>query len=517
MVSAAQQVPLDEWVHMRNLEGPQWQTPGPILKLGGHGRALYTELHPDGTLTERAVERWDRTWSGSWRRTARALEVNVGPYRLSIADGSHSGLEVNLDKPTEQPQPFAIFAVAEPHSSTLSNERIAVIKFVQKRSAIVGELHPHGMLREYDLLGGWSAGDWHGRWSFDKNRLQLSVGEYTWAEDEQRAPGYRIGTERSRGESTVFPTVTVKLAAAQTQWPVGRGIPEDTEPIFTFDGFDFFSPSAGASGYFASVLQVRRRSAAGGVQLFAAKCTRAGSGNSKVARREISIAEKISATDGLVAAFGSFVLPKELVFGEFGGALVQILEWADTDLARYVNSDGAMSIADLLSVARDIASALSALHAKFHLVHADVRPANVVGRRTGHQLSWRLVDFNVTSQLNPGTGSAPYLGTSEVCISPEWAHRRRSSAQDKSVRPSDDVWALGLILVQCALGSVWNAGERIKRAHADELPDLVPIELRPIVAGALAKESRRWSASKVHAYAVRMQVKREDKEIHRPS
>jgi hypothetical protein len=428
---------------------------------------------------------------------------------LSVAIGSHSGLEINADKPAEQPQPFSIFAVAEPNDSKETNERIAAIKFVGKRSAIVGELHPHGMLREYDLLSGWSSGEWHGSWSFYEGRLQLGVGDYTWTEGEKRAPGYRIGTERWKGGRTPLSTVTVKLTAAQTQWPVGRGIPENTEPIFAFGGYEFFSPSAGATGYFASVLQVRRRSAAGGSQLFAAKCTRAGSGNSKVARREISIAEEISATDGLVAAFGSFVLPKESAFGEFGGALVQILEWADTDLARYINTNGVMSIADLLCVARDISSALSALHTKFQLVHADVRPANVVGRRTGRQLSWRLVDFNVTSRLDSGAESAPYLGTSEVCVSPEWAHRRRSPAQDATVRPSDDVWALGLILVQCAVGSVWNAAERINRARADELPDLVPLELRPIVAGALAREAQRWSASKVHAYAVRMQVQLE--------
>ncbi|MBL0705110.1 protein kinase domain-containing protein [Sinomonas cellulolyticus] len=472
------------------------------MKVAAYGYALYTVLHPDGTLTERAIDRWQETWTGRWTRTDDHLEIVVGPYRLDVPVGSHRGLEFRSDSPTSQPQPFAVFPVVEPDQPVPSGQRIAVVKFPGGNAAVIGELQPHGVLREYDLLAGWSEGDWHGEWFWRDSRLRIDVGQYGWVESTQLAPGYRVGSELHEATTTVFPVVSVSVAPAQTYLSAGQIGGEEAAPIFAFEGYEFFSPLGRSQGYFASVLQARRKSITGRTRIFAAKCIR-GTRNAGVARREIAISEEVSATDGLIAAFESFQLPEQPEFGEFRGAVVHLLEWGDTDLARYISASGPMDPTTILTVIRDVAAALQALHFKFGLVHADVRPANVIGRRTGNRLSWRLADFNVTSRIDPCTQEAPYLGTSEVCVSPEMEARRTSVANGSTVRTADDIWALGLLVIQCALGSVWDSSRSIDSGRAEELLGSVPHDVRDLAAGALSRESSgRWTAAKVYAIAV---------------
>jgi hypothetical protein len=484
--------------------GPQWVVPGPVLKIAASGYFFYTELHPDGTVTERNIDRWDEAWSGDWRKTDDELEIVVGQWRLTVPVGSHRGLEVYGEE--TEAQPFLVLPIVEPDAAPASGQRIGAVKFVSGGPHL-GELHPGGILREYNLLSGWGIGDWHGRWTLSDDRLMLDVGGYHWEEAERPAPGYRVGREQAADSYQDFPVVSVTLVPAQLRLPTDRTGDVATDPVFVFDGYEFSEMSERSDGYFASMLQARRRSAAGGVQTFAAKCIRGDEENAAVARREIAIAEEVSATDGLIAAFSSFELPDEPEFGVYRGALVCLLERGDTDLARHLHSVGPLGVSETLRVVCDLAGALEALHSKFGLVHSDVRPANVIGRRTGQRLSWRLADFSTASRVDPRTGTAPFLGTSEICIPPRAELRLpppgAATPQLAYIRPADDIWALGILIVQCAIGTVLDSSQRIDADRAAELIEAVPEPLRPLAAGALqTEESARWSAARMRSEAV---------------
>lgn len=480
-----------------------WRAPGPRLKVSASGYALYADLHADGSVTERAVGRWDDCWHGTWRAGTDSLEITVRGYRLVVPAGSVRGLEVDINRPSAQPTSFAVFRVVDGEQAAVPRgHRVGVVKVTGGRS-MLAELHPRGIVREYDLVAGWGRADRHGNWRVDSERLSLDVAGYRWRQIERRAVGYTDGREFSAAGAVNFPIVWVDVDPIQTQLPIGTGNPSSEERLFRYDGYDFFAPNCRSHGFWASVLQARRRSVVGGDQLFAAKCTRPEGGRAKVAHREIAIAEQVSATDGLIAVFGSFELPKDPEFGAFGGAIVHLLEWGETDLERHVKGTGPMRTEAVLRVARDLSAALDALHTKFGFVHSDVRPANVIGRRTGSLSSWRLADFNVTTVLDSKTGRAPFFATSDICCSPGLHSRLRQ--RERTTIPPDDIWALGTVLVQCILGTVMDIRQRITSAHARELVEelTVPAELRELVGGALdVNTSQRWTAARIHHAAI---------------
>ena len=63
-------------------------------------------------------------------------------------------------------------------------------------------------------------------------------------------------------------------------------------------------------------------------------------------------------------------------------------------LEEYVEQNGKMSVADVLAVARPLAEALLAAHGQ-SVLHRDVKPANVLVRRTNGKWEVRVIDFGL--------------------------------------------------------------------------------------------------------------------------
>jgi eukaryotic-like serine/threonine-protein kinase len=176
-------------------------------------------------------------------------------------------------------------------------------------------------------------------------------------------------------------------------------------------------------------------------------------------------------------------------YGEFtdGG---QVLSYVVMELV-----DG-RSVADMISggplpwnlavlIGAQVAAALAAAHAD-GIVHRDVKPANVMVTSSGV----KLVDFGVSAAVGALDDRGGQLLGTPAYLAPE-------RLQGGPVRPSTDVYALGLLLYRALCGRMpWPASTitQMVRAHVVQrpapLPPIagLPAEVVRLVSRCLAKQ-----------------------------
>lgn len=159
-----------------------------------------------------------------------------------------------------------------------------------------------------------------------------------------------------------------------------------------------------------------------------------------------------------------------------------------------------MTLARILDVAIQIASALAAAHAE-GIVHRDIKPENIMVRPDG---LIKIVDFGLARSTEPESralleiASFPHtakslgvLGTIKY-MSPE-------QAQGHAVDARSDIWSFGVVLYELLVGRVPFEGETAHdtllaivkeqpRSLTSRLPS-VPAELQQIVSKMLEKQS----------------------------
>ena len=117
-------------------------------------------------------------------------------------------------------------------------------------------------------------------------------------------------------------------------------------------------------------------------------------------------------------------------------------------LADELAARGALSVARATSILGDVAACLTASH-RAGVSHLDVKPNNIVLHREGDAEIVKLVDFGA-ARLASAVGCAPQVGT-PLYMAPE-------RFTGDSVAASADIYSLGCVLYECAVGQPPHQG-----------------------------------------------------------
>jgi serine/threonine protein kinase len=163
--------------------------------------------------------------------------------------------------------------------------------------------------------------------------------------------------------------------------------------------------------------------------------------------------------------------------------------------------DGPLSTDRTVRIAEQLADAVAHAHAN-GVVHRDVKPSNILLDSSDRP---RLGDFGV-ARLAAATrvtatgfvvGSAAYLAPEQV--------------EGVGVGPATDVYALGLVVVECLTGTPCFAGSPTEAAvarlhHQPEIPETAPPWLRQVLAAMTARDPHRRPTAAAAAEAFRLQT-----------
>jgi Tol biopolymer transport system component/aminoglycoside phosphotransferase (APT) family kinase protein len=166
---------------------------------------------------------------------------------------------------------------------------------------------------------------------------------------------------------------------------------------------------------------------------------------------------------------------------------------------------GPLPVDEALQVARQVAEALEAAHAR-GVVHRDLKPGNIKVTEDG---TVKVLDFGIAKALDTRPGKQPdvtpsptellastragrVLGTASY-MSPE-------QARGKTVDPRSDIWAFGVVLFEMLAGQRPFEGDDPAQTLAriierepewDALPDDTPAPVRALLERCLTRDPRQ--------------------------
>jgi len=186
-------------------------------------------------------------------------------------------------------------------------------------------------------------------------------------------------------------------------------------------------------------------------------------------------------------------------FEEIGHDCALVLELVEGPTLADLLKAGAVSMNEALRIARRLADALEAAHAK-SIIHRDLKPANIKITPTRDV---KVLDFGLAkalaikspaanlSQSPTGTGYGVVLGT-PAYMSPEQA-----SGQTETLDPRTDIWSFGCVLYEMLSGRPPFPGDSIAQTLAgvlgrepdwNALPSVIPEAIRSLLRRCLAKD-----------------------------
>jgi len=166
-----------------------------------------------------------------------------------------------------------------------------------------------------------------------------------------------------------------------------------------------------------------------------------------------------------------------------GGRPYVVMELVEGETLADVVRRGPVPPAEVARAGQGLAQALSYVHAQ-GLVHRDVKPANVLVGRDGRV---RLTDFGIARLVDGArvTATGLTVGTASY-LSPE-------QVTGRAVGPATDVYALGLVLLECLTGEREYPGAAIEVAVArlhrqPDVPDTLPSGWPGLLRAMTARE-----------------------------
>ncbi len=163
-------------------------------------------------------------------------------------------------------------------------------------------------------------------------------------------------------------------------------------------------------------------------------------------------------------------------------------------LRQYVQEQGPLPLADVLTIATQVARALMYAHAHTPpIVHRDIKPANIMIEDGSSRVV--VMDFGVAKELGDGemTKSGVVLGTLKYCSPEQLRH--------EPLDGSADVYALGMVMYEAYTGTQFFAGldeagviGKVLYESADNEPRFsqpTPPAFTALVKKAIAKSRER--------------------------
>jgi serine/threonine-protein kinase len=176
--------------------------------------------------------------------------------------------------------------------------------------------------------------------------------------------------------------------------------------------------------------------------------------------------------------------------GEVDGFVYYVMPYVEGEsLRERLEREGQLVIDEALTIAREVADALSYAHAH-GVVHRDVKPANIL-ISAGHAV---LADFGIARAISEA-GSERLTETGTVLGSPEYMSPEQASGG--TVDGRSDIYALGCVLYEMLSGEppfVGRTPQAVLARRVTEAPpsvramrDTVPLRIDETVQQALAR------------------------------
>lgn len=165
---------------------------------------------------------------------------------------------------------------------------------------------------------------------------------------------------------------------------------------------------------------------------------------------------------------------------------------AGETLAARLEREGALPIAEVLRIAREIATGLVAIHAKV-LVHRDLKPGNI----------WLEAGTGRVKVLDLGLAQAPTDANERICGTPPYMSPEQTEGRPLDAR--SDLFSLGCVLYECAggkrpfmgasIGATLSAVREQTPTPLNTLNPGVPAPLADLITHLLAKDPLARPAS----------------------